>query len=90
VKQEVPFVVGLRQEDGVKILEAVGLNVRIKLTQPPRLRLKKETVSWRVIAQRETEEGIELIVTPEWIDWLPIGASENNELTSSEAKNFGK
>jgi len=90
VKREVPFVVGLRQDDGVKILEAVGLNVRIKLAQPPRLHLKKEPISWRIIAQRETEEGIELIVTPEWIDWLPKGASENNELTSSEARDFGE
>jgi len=90
VKAKVPSVVGLRQEDAVKILEAEGLRVQVKITQPPQLRLKKKPTSWRVIVQREREESIELIVTPEWIDWLPIGASENNEPTSSEAKDFGK
>ncbi len=90
MKAKVPSVVGLRQEDAIKILEAEGLRVQVRVTQPPRPRLKKKPASQRVIAQRETGEGIELIVTPEWIDWLPIGASENNEPTLSEAKDFGK
>jgi hypothetical protein len=83
-------VVGLRKEDAVKILEEKGLQVQVKTTQPPRSRVKREPVSWRVIVQRETEGGFELIVTPEWIDWLPSGASEKFEPASSEAKEFGE
>ncbi|MCS3920926.1 hypothetical protein Q2T83_11050 [Fervidibacter sacchari] len=69
-----PCVVGLRKEDAVKILDENGLRVQVKTTQPPRPRVKREPVSWRVIVQREIEGGFELIVTPEWIDWLPKGA----------------
>lgn len=90
MKAKVPSVVGLRQEEAVKILEAEGLRVQVRVTEPPRLRLKKKPASQRVIAQRETEESIDLIVTPEWIDWLPIGASENNEPISSEARDVGQ
>ena len=90
MKAKVPSVVGLRQEDAVKILEAEGLRVQVRVTEPPRLRLKKKPASWRAIAQRETEESIDLIVTPEWIDWITIGASENNEPISSEARDVGQ
>ncbi|MFA0749133.1 hypothetical protein [Fervidibacter sp.] len=83
-------VVGLRKEDAIEILEEKGLQVHVKMTQPPRPRVRREPVSWRVIAQREIEGGFELIVTPEWIDWLPSGASEKFEPDSSEAKEFGE
>ncbi len=83
-------VVGLRKEDAIKILEERGLQVRVKTTQPPRPRVRREPVSWRVIVQREIEGGFELIVTPEWINWLLSGASEKFEPASSEAKEFGE
>ena len=90
MSSEVLCVVGLREEDAVKILEEKGRRVRVKITQPPRPLMKREPILWRVIAQREVEGCIELIVTPEWIDWLPVGASEKIEPASSEAREFGK
>ncbi|MEZ8220363.1 hypothetical protein GG496_000530 [Candidatus Fervidibacteria bacterium JGI MDM2 JNZ-1-D12] len=77
MKLEIPYVVGLRKEDATEILEAKGIKVQVKETKPPRTRFKGEPVAWRVISQRELEEGVELVVTPEWIDWLPSHASEN-------------
>ncbi|MFA0753102.1 MAG: hypothetical protein IMHGJWDQ_000873 [Candidatus Fervidibacter sp.] len=68
-------VVGLRQEEALARLEAQGKKVRVLQTRPPRPRIRGEPVAWRVITARETEEGIELVVTPEWIDWLPLRAS---------------
>ena len=87
---EIPCVIGLRGEDATKILEEKGFRVQVKTTQPPHSRLKREPVSWRVIVQREIEGGFELIMTPEWIDWLPTGASEKIEPAPSEAKEFGE
>jgi hypothetical protein len=69
-------VVGLRKEDAIKILEARGIKASVKATKPPKSRVKGEPVAWRVISQRELEEGVELVVTPEWIEWLPLHASE--------------
>ncbi len=77
MKLEIPYVVGLRKEDATEILEAKGIKVQAKETKPPRTRFKGEPVAWRVISQRELEEGVELVVTPEWIDWLPSHVSEN-------------
>jgi len=77
VSLDISSVIGLRKEDATKILEAKGIRVRVKETKPPRTRFKGEPVAWRVISQRELEEGVELVVTPEWIDWLPSHASEN-------------
>lgn len=76
MKSEPKSVVGLRKEEAVRVLEAIGVKVSVKMTTPPR-QLRKEPVSWRVITQRETEEGIELVLTPELIDWLTQSASEN-------------
>lgn len=78
MNSEVPCVVGLRQEDAVETLKSKGIhvNVRFKVTRPPRLRVEKEPVSWRVIVQRRTADGVELVVTPEWVDWLSANASE--------------
>ncbi|MCS7186620.1 MAG: PASTA domain-containing protein [Armatimonadetes bacterium] len=73
---EIPSVVGLRKEDAVKILESKGIKVLVRETKPPRGRLKGEPVGWRVISQRESDEKVELVVTPEWIAWLTPNASE--------------
>lgn len=73
---EVPSVVGLRKDDAINILEARGIKVQVKETKPPRPRFKGEPVAWRVVSQRELGEGVELVVTPEWIAWLPSNASE--------------
>lgn len=77
MSSEIPSVVGLRKEDAVRALEAKGIKVSVKETKPPKARIKGEPVAWRVVSQRELEEGVELVVTPEWIDWLPTFASEN-------------
>ncbi|MGQ9462226.1 MAG: hypothetical protein ACUVRR_04075 [Candidatus Fervidibacter sp.] len=76
MKPEPKSVVGLRKEEAVRVLEAMGIKVSVKMTKPPQ-QLRKEPVSWRVITQRETDEGIELVLTPELIDWLTPSASEN-------------
>ncbi len=76
MSSEVPCVIGLRKEDAIKVLEAKRIKVLVKTTKPPRSRLKEEPVAWRVISQRELEESVELVVTPEWIGWLPLNASE--------------
>lgn len=76
MSSEVPCVIGLRKEDAIKVLEAKRIKVLVKTTKPPRSRLKGEPVAWRVISQRKLEEGVELVVTPEWIGWLPLHASE--------------
>lgn len=76
MRSEVPYVVGLRKEDAVKVLETKGIKVLVKATKPPRSRLKGEPVAWRVISQRELGESVELVVTPEWIGWLSPHASE--------------
>lgn len=73
---EIPSVVGLRKDEAINILEARGVKVRVRETRPPRARVKREPVAWRVISQRVSEEGVELVLTPEWIGWLPLRASE--------------
>lgn len=77
MSSEIPSVVGLRKEDATEILERKGIKVLVKETRPPRSRFKGEPVAWRVISQRELGEGVELVVTPEWIAWLSPSASEN-------------
>ncbi len=85
MKDAVPSVVGLRQEEAVQRLQGLQRPIRIVTTQPPKRRVGGEPVAWRVICQRETEEGLELVVTPEWIDWLPLSASETmEELSQSD------
>lgn len=76
---EIPSVVGLRKEDAINLLGAKGIKAQVKETKPPRTRIKGEPIAWRVVSQREVGEVVELIVTPEWIDWLPLSASEKTE-----------
>ncbi|MCS7224014.1 MAG: hypothetical protein NZ959_05595 [Armatimonadetes bacterium] len=43
--------------------------VGVTKTQPPR-RKKQEPVRWRVIDVRDHQDGIILVVTPEWRNYL--------------------
>ncbi|MCS7264171.1 MAG: hypothetical protein NZ805_04995 [Armatimonadetes bacterium] len=76
--KEVPCVIGLRKEEAAETLIAIGFEVRFKETKPPKPKASFEPIGWRVIAQKASGNIVELTVTPEWIDWLPIRSSENS------------
>ncbi len=80
MKPPPPSPVGLREKEALALLKREGGQVRVIRTMPPKPRLKGNPVAWRVVDYRETEEGAELIVTPEWIDWRAPVASENTGL----------
>ncbi len=77
MKPSLPSLVGLRGEEALTLLGKDSSQVRIIRTLPPRPRVKGNPVAWRVVDYREREEGAELIVTPEWIDWRSPVASEH-------------
>ncbi len=64
-----PSVIGLQQEEALELLQkaATLIPVRVRQTKPPKQRYQGEPSGWRVIGQRQQGDGMEVIVTPEWL-----------------------